>query len=195
MTIGKGNGSARAMAEVSRGFVRTDIVEFFQKRIAGAGGGLENVHLGGVCKKATLRGVENEFRVEVRLRTGRGKMDIVTIAPGRTSRFQFEASHAVVQRWTDFHAAGGKIFMEGAGGAIEAALTFCTAFDPTEPVNIAAVGGVITVTERAAIVFIPIEASSETELTQIAEAGGVAGFLTSFRQDGQQERDEHRNHR
>jgi hypothetical protein len=85
--------------------------------------------------------------------------------------------------------------VKGTSRTIEPPLAFCPALNPTEPIDISAIGEDSAVPKSAPIVIIPIELSSETELPQIVKTERLTSLLASLTQGWEQKRAEHRDDR
>src|SRR5215204_1419068 len=85
--------------------------------------------------------------------------------------------------------------MERTRGAIEIALPFRTTFDPAEPINVAAVGGVAPIAKSSPVMVVPIKLCRQSKLPQVTEANRLARFVLGLRQRRQEQGSENRDDR
>jgi hypothetical protein len=151
------------------------------------GGGLEGIDLGCV-------GEDGEFGRALELGhqdgwVGRrcGEMEVVTVTVGGTARFELEDGKRVVEGGTKPDAAAAEVRMERAGTGIKVAGSLGPAGDPTEPVDVAAVGGGDVVAEGGAAVVVPVELGGDAELVEVVDALEAAGGTARPSEGGEEE--------
>jgi hypothetical protein len=171
--------SLSGVSEVGGGFGGVDVIELLEHGAGRGGGGLEVVDLSGIGEEREAGGAGQSVDIDRWFGGGGGEVEVVAVAERGAGGFEFELAQRAVQGGAEADCVGGDIGMERALGAVEAAVAFASAFEPSEPVEVAAVGGWAAVAERVAVVIIPVEACGESELLEVGEAldtsgGGVA---------------------
>src|SRR5436190_19068913 len=172
MAVAKDNISLVRMSQMPVGLSRIviDVIPFLQHRIVGGGGRLPCVYLRGIGEHRGFRWPADPADASRRLVHGRGQIQVVAVAVGGAGGFALEMLHRVIQRWTNFHAASTEVRIERAGGWIERPCPFAAARQPSEPVQIAAVGGGSTILKGMAAVIVPVELRRQAKLPQVANA-------------------------